>query len=54
MNLLQSKEILNSQQYLILEWLDVAFSYAQIFETILETESLSLKKEVIIITTSVL
>ncbi|ATZ21752.1 hypothetical protein [Mesoplasma tabanidae] len=43
MNLLKFKEISNSQQYLILEWLDVAFSHTQIFETILETESLSLK-----------
>lgn len=43
MNLLQSKKILNSEQYLIFEWLDVAFSHTQIFETILETESLSLK-----------
>ncbi|ATZ18212.1 hypothetical protein [Mesoplasma melaleucae] len=43
MNLLQTKEILNSEQYLILEWLDIAFSRTQIFETNLETESLSLK-----------
>ncbi|PPE04378.1 hypothetical protein EELLY_v1c00520 [Entomoplasma ellychniae] len=34
---------LNSNQYITVEWLDVVFFHAQILETNLQTQSLSLK-----------
>lgn len=40
---IKNKYTLNSNQYITVEWLDVAFWHTQIFETTLETESLSLK-----------
>ncbi|WP_281170971.1 hypothetical protein [Mesoplasma photuris] len=38
----KTQELSNSEQYLIVEWLDASFSRTQDFETTLENESLSL------------
>ncbi|ATZ17596.1 hypothetical protein ELUMI_v1c08750 [Williamsoniiplasma luminosum] len=40
-NLIKIQTLSNSEQYLILEWLAVAFFQTQVQEIVLETESLS-------------
>ncbi|WP_279306699.1 hypothetical protein [Mesoplasma seiffertii] len=42
-NLIKSQQLSNSEQYLILEWLDVVITRTERHEIVLETESLSLK-----------
>ncbi|WP_280123370.1 hypothetical protein [[Acholeplasma] multilocale] len=42
-NLMNFKNLSNRDQYLILEWLDVAITRTERHEIVLETESLSLK-----------